>query len=148
MFPKRFLPDRQRDPAWHQPGLSDIVFMSSRDGLRWDRRFLEAFLRPGLDPLNWHDRAIEVGAGLVPAGRCRSTTWSGTVPTPPLLWGQFPKKGRTFPVPAYQPKQPPGISGAVRIWQYGPTLQRGGFDLNLATREAFDRMLRVDSGPA
>jgi len=66
----------------------------------------------------------------------------------PLLWGQFPKKGRTFPVPVYNPKQPPGNSGVVRIWQYGPTSQKGGVDLNLATREAFDRMLRVDSGPA
>ncbi len=66
----------------------------------------------------------------------------------PFLWGQFPKKGRSFPVPRYQPKQPPGRSGAVRIWQYGPTNQNGSFDMNLATDEAFDRMLRVDSGPA
>ena len=66
----------------------------------------------------------------------------------PFLWGQFPKKGRSFPVPRFQPKQPPGNTGAARIWQYGPTLQRGSFDLNLATREAFDRMLRVDSGAA
>ena len=68
MFPKRFLPERKADPNWPHPGLSDIVFMSSRDGIRWQRRFLEAFLRPGLDPLNWHERAIEVGQGLVPTG--------------------------------------------------------------------------------
>jgi hypothetical protein len=61
----------------------------------------------------------------------------------PLLWGQFPKKGRSFPVPIYQPKQPPGLSGSVRIWQYGPTKQAGGFDLNLATQEGFDRMITV-----
>ena len=42
--------------------------MSSRDGLRFDRRFLEAFVRPGPDPGNWHERAIEVGPGLVPTG--------------------------------------------------------------------------------
>jgi len=64
----------------------------------------------------------------------------------PFLWGQFPKKGRQFPVPKFQPKQPPGTSGAVRIWQYGPTTQKGGFDLDLATDEAFNEMLRIDGG--
>ncbi len=68
MFPKRFLPTRKADPSWPHVGLSDIVFMSSRDGVRWDRRFMEAFIRPGRDPLNWHERAIEVGQGLVPTG--------------------------------------------------------------------------------
>ena len=29
---------------------------------------MEAFLRPGTDPRNWHERAIEVGSGLVPTG--------------------------------------------------------------------------------
>ena len=48
-------------------GLSDILFMFSRDGLHF-RRFREAFIRPGLDGLNWHGRAIEVGPSLVPTG--------------------------------------------------------------------------------
>ena len=68
MFPKRFLPDRTPDPKWPAPGLSDIVFMFSYDGVNFDRRFREAFLRPGFDPKNWHDRAIEVGPGLWPTG--------------------------------------------------------------------------------
>ena len=68
MFPKRFIPHRKSYPAWRYRGLSDIVFMSSRDGIHWDRQFREAFLRPGRDQLNWHDRAIEVGPGLVPTG--------------------------------------------------------------------------------
>ncbi|MAG94411.1 MAG: hypothetical protein CMJ48_11770 [Planctomycetaceae bacterium] len=69
MFPKRFLEKRKSpDPNWKHRGLSDIVFMSSRDGVHWDRRFREAFLRPGRDRLNWHERAIEVGPGLVPTG--------------------------------------------------------------------------------
>lgn len=68
MFPKRFLPTRKADPNWPLAGLSDIVFMSSRDGIHWDRRFMEAFIRPGPDLLNWHERAIEVGQGLVPTG--------------------------------------------------------------------------------
>jgi hypothetical protein len=68
MFPKRFLPARKFDPQWPEDGLSDIVFTFSRDGQHFDRRFMEAFLRPGLDPLNWHERAIEVGPTLVPTG--------------------------------------------------------------------------------
>ena len=51
MFPKRFLPTRKFHPDWRQPGLSDVVFMFSRDGLNFDRRFMEAFLRPGPNPL-------------------------------------------------------------------------------------------------
>ena len=68
MFPKRFVEYRKLHSDWPFPGLSDIVFMSSRDGIHWDRRFRKAFMRPGLDSLNWHERAIEVGPGLVPTG--------------------------------------------------------------------------------
>jgi len=69
MFPKRYLQTRKSpDPNWKHRGLSDIVFMSSRDGIHWDRRFREAFLRPGRDRLNWHEWAIEAGPGLVPTG--------------------------------------------------------------------------------
>lgn len=47
-FPKRFLPDRIKTPHRYT-GLSDGVFMSSRDGLHF-RRWLEAFIRPGPMP--------------------------------------------------------------------------------------------------
>lgn len=30
--------------------------MSSRDGVHWDRRFLEAFVRPGRDRRDWVHR--------------------------------------------------------------------------------------------
>lgn len=66
MFPKRFLPERTFDPDWPHPGLSDTVFMTSRDGLHWDRRFMEAFLRPGPDPQNWNERNLYAGVGVVP----------------------------------------------------------------------------------
>lgn len=68
MFPKRFREDRKPDPSWPVSGVSDIVFMFSKDGVHWNRRHRQAFMRPGIDPLNWHDRAIEVGPGLVPTG--------------------------------------------------------------------------------
>jgi hypothetical protein len=68
MFPKRFVPERRFDPDWPHSGLSDTVFMSSRDGLHWDRRFMEAFLRPGPDPKNWNERNLYAGVGIVPTG--------------------------------------------------------------------------------
>lgn len=65
-FPKRFVPDRQWDPGHGEPGLSDAVFLTSRDGLHFDRTFMEAFIRPGHDPRNWTDRNIGVAFGVVP----------------------------------------------------------------------------------
>jgi hypothetical protein len=65
MFAKRFVPDRQADPAWPRPGLSEIVLLTSRDGLRFNRTFMEPFLAPGLDRDNWHDRAIMMGRGVL-----------------------------------------------------------------------------------
>lgn len=55
-FPKRFVPERKRIDSYPESGVSDAVFMSSRDGLNWDRPFLEAWVRPGLDEKNWTDR--------------------------------------------------------------------------------------------
>lgn len=49
-------------------GVSDTVFVSSRDGLHWDRRFPESFIRPGLNPLKWTDRSNHTSMGLVPTG--------------------------------------------------------------------------------
>ena len=40
--------------------------MSSRDGIHWDRRFMEAFIRPGRDPRNWVHRTNMPSAGVVP----------------------------------------------------------------------------------
>ncbi len=58
--------DRMPDPDWFDgSGLSDIVFMSSRDGLHFDRSFMEAFVRPGLDQNNWHERGIYMERGLI-----------------------------------------------------------------------------------
>jgi hypothetical protein len=55
-FPKRFVPDRKKIAAHSDVGVSDGVFMSSRDGVNWDRTFLEAWLRPGRDQKNWTER--------------------------------------------------------------------------------------------
>lgn len=54
-FPMRFVPERTRigPEARKTDGLSDAVFLSSRDGLHWSRTFMEAFIRPGLYQANW-----------------------------------------------------------------------------------------------
>lgn len=67
-FPRRMHPDRRRhdDAPW--PGLADTVFMSSRDGIHFDWRFEESFIRPGLDPRNWMSRTNLVSNGVVQTG--------------------------------------------------------------------------------
>ena len=66
MFPSRFVHERTPDPDWtYDTGVSDIVFLSSRDGLHFDRSFMEAFIRPGLDFGNWHDRGIYFEVGVL-----------------------------------------------------------------------------------
>ncbi|MBS0631992.1 MAG: hypothetical protein JSS11_08775 [Verrucomicrobia bacterium] len=68
-LPRRFLPWKTYFPemAASSPGTSDVVFMSSRDGVRW-HRFEEAFLRPGLHERNWAHRANTPAAGLLSTG--------------------------------------------------------------------------------
>ena len=73
-FPMRFVAEREIISGWAggtergTKGASDAVFMSSRDGIHWDRRFLEGFLRPGLDPKNWTDRNMIISPGIVQTG--------------------------------------------------------------------------------
>jgi hypothetical protein len=64
-FPKRFVTDRKKIPEHAGPGVSDAVFMTSRDGQFWDRTFLEAWVRPGPDQKNWTDRSNMPAWGIV-----------------------------------------------------------------------------------
>jgi len=82
-FPRRFLPGQQvlseeqvRSLGLEEPGnyrglkldTSDGVFMTSRGGTRYDRTFMEAFVRPGMDLRNWVSRANTAVLGVVPTG--------------------------------------------------------------------------------
>jgi len=67
MFPKRFLPDRTPE-GWDHEGLSDILFLASRDGLNYTQPSPEPYLRPGLDPNNWHERSIFIGPRVLTTG--------------------------------------------------------------------------------
>lgn len=56
-FPMRFIPERKKIAEMKEGGVSDAVFMSSRDGQNWDRSHLESWLRPGTDQRNWTHRS-------------------------------------------------------------------------------------------
>ena len=59
-LPTRFLPKRGN--------ATDILLMTSRGGRRYDRLFMEAFIRPGLGVDRWGDRANYVALNIVPTG--------------------------------------------------------------------------------
>jgi hypothetical protein len=59
-LPTRLLPARGNS--------TDILFMTSRGGNKFDRTFLEAFIRPGLDPAKWRDRSNYAALNVVPTG--------------------------------------------------------------------------------
>jgi hypothetical protein len=67
-FPKRFMPKRKKIAEHRMPGVSDAMFMSSRDGVHWDRPFKEAWIRPGLDQRNWTERSNMPAWGIVQTG--------------------------------------------------------------------------------
>lgn len=64
-FPMRFIPERKKIAEMKEPGVSDAVFMSSRDGQKWDRTHLESWLRPGTDQHNWTHRSNMPAWGIV-----------------------------------------------------------------------------------
>lgn len=64
-FPKRFVQGRKKIAEHPVSGVSDTCFMTSRDGVHWQRTFMEAWLRPGRDDRNWTDRSNMVAHGCV-----------------------------------------------------------------------------------
>lgn len=59
-LPTRFHPDRGES--------TDILFMTARGDRPFDRTFREAFIRPGLDPARWGNRANYAALNVVPTG--------------------------------------------------------------------------------
>lgn len=57
-LPTRYFADRGSS--------TDVVLATSRDGVRFQREFGEAFIRPGLDPKAWGNRANYAAYPLVP----------------------------------------------------------------------------------
>ena len=66
MFPSRFASAREPQPGWkYGKGVNDIVLLTSRDGLHFERTFMEGFIRPGLDQGNWHERSLYMERGVL-----------------------------------------------------------------------------------
>ncbi len=53
---------------WLKDDCSDTVLMTSRGGNRYDRTFMEAWIRPGLGSQNWVSRSNYAALGIVPTG--------------------------------------------------------------------------------
>jgi hypothetical protein len=49
-------------------GVSDAVFMTSRGGTRYQRKFMESFVRPGIDPGSWAARSNMPAYGVIQTG--------------------------------------------------------------------------------
>lgn len=64
-FPKRFARDRKKLPEHGERGISEAVFLSSRDGVRFDRTFMQALIRPGRRRENWGDRSTMPAWGIL-----------------------------------------------------------------------------------
>ncbi len=64
-MPMRFMYDRHKVASCPFPGVSDGVFMTSRDGVRFDRTFLEGWLRPELDERCWTQRNYITAWGML-----------------------------------------------------------------------------------
>lgn len=71
-FPNRYVQHRVPDPEFRAPGVNDSLFMCSRDCTTWTR-YLEAWVRPGLDPYNWTARNNYPTWGIVETS---ATEWS------------------------------------------------------------------------
>jgi len=77
-LPMRFFPGRQvmtdeqaaslNVIGTYKGDCADVVFMTSRGGYRYDRTFMDGFIRPGLDPGNWASRAGMTVLNVVPTG--------------------------------------------------------------------------------
>jgi hypothetical protein len=88
---RRFLTDEEMDaqqlgkgfraisgPTHSIPNeVSDTVFMTSRGGSRYDRTFMEAFVRPGLDKGNWVSRNGIPATGFVQTGPSEMSLYVG-----------------------------------------------------------------------
>ena len=60
----RHLPGRHKNPSHNHKGLSDVAFISSRDGHHF-KRLPEGFIRPGPDIRNWVQRSNYPARGIL-----------------------------------------------------------------------------------
>lgn len=70
-LPTRYVPGRgDADATVDHNNATDVLLMTSRAGSnRYDRTFTESFIRPGLDPESWKNRANYVALNVVPTSK-------------------------------------------------------------------------------
>jgi hypothetical protein len=67
--PTRFVPLAKDSADAVENNVTDVLFMTTRAGTtHYDRPFTEAFIRPGLDPKRWTNRANYVANNVVQTG--------------------------------------------------------------------------------
>ncbi len=65
-FPTRFVPFEEDSAETVMPNRTDILFMTTRAGSEvYNRTFKEAFIRPGLEPHQWTNRANFVAQNVI-----------------------------------------------------------------------------------
>lgn len=62
------LRDNSIPPGWLKDDCSEVVLLTSRGGTRYDRTFMEAFVRPGPGVRNWVSRSNYPALNVVPTG--------------------------------------------------------------------------------
>ena len=67
-FPMRFMQNRKKLTNYKSVGVSDAVFMSSRDGINWSNPFKTAWILPSLNERNWTQRNYITVSGIIEAG--------------------------------------------------------------------------------
>ncbi|MEI6578331.1 MAG: hypothetical protein WCN92_02575, partial [Eubacteriales bacterium] len=67
-FPMRFMVDRKKLIDYNNNGVSDAVFLSSRDGINWSNPFKTAWICPSLNERNWTQRNYITVSGIIDAG--------------------------------------------------------------------------------
>lgn len=67
-MPMRFAEQRVRRLLCGSAGIADAVFMTSRDGIHWDRRFADSLVGGGLDEKNWTQRCNMPARGILVTG--------------------------------------------------------------------------------
>lgn len=106
-FPKRYLPGRTTPyDTSGAGGLSDGVFMTSRDGLHF-KRWAEAFLRPGLQHERWINRNNMVAWGMVET--------PSTLPGTPLEWSLYSTENYYATTPARLRRMTVRLDGFVSV---------------------------------
>jgi hypothetical protein len=64
-FPMRFAETRKKVGYFNDTGVSDSIFMTSRDGVNWDRTFKNAWIYPEMGDRNWTERSYITLSGFV-----------------------------------------------------------------------------------